>query len=71
MKKDLQTFMYQLRIHADVEVVEMVSKPSNCGNLENLLFFCSQKKMLAIRAGIPKLLARVANREDPGSTLFV
>ena len=25
MKKDLQTFMYQLRIQADVEVVEMVS----------------------------------------------
>ena len=24
MKKDLQTFMYQLRIQADVEVVEMV-----------------------------------------------
>ena len=30
MKKDLATFLYQLRIEAEVEVVEMVSLPSQC-----------------------------------------
>lgn len=29
MKKDLATFLYQLRIEAEVEVVEMVRIPSN------------------------------------------
>lgn len=29
MKKDLKTFLYHLRIEADVEVVEMVSPPNN------------------------------------------
>lgn len=33
MKKDLATFLYQLRIEAEVEVVEMVS-PTYTTNLE-------------------------------------
>lgn len=35
MKKDLAMFLYQLRIEAEVEVVEMVRIPSNTCTLKN------------------------------------
>lgn len=45
MKKDLATFLYQLRIEAEVEVVEMVSTPSNVLNMTKVKmkfrFFCN------------------------------
>lgn len=39
MKKDLATFLYQLRIEAEVEVVEMVS-PTYTTNFEEKEFLC-------------------------------
>lgn len=42
MKKDLATFLYQLRIEAEVEVVEMVRMPSNTNlrKSEEVKMFC-------------------------------
>ena len=34
-------------------------------------FFLFSAKMLVIRTGIHKMLARIANRDDPRSALFV
>lgn len=36
MKKDLQTFLYHLRISAEVEVVEMVREPGTGGRSSHL-----------------------------------
>lgn len=36
MKKDLKTFLYNLRIEADVEVIEMVSSFSNRITVQSL-----------------------------------
>lgn len=36
MKKDLAVFLYHLRLEAEVEVVEMVSRPPPCGPVDTL-----------------------------------
>lgn len=38
MKKDLLTFLYHLRIKAEVEVVEMVRGWSDCGLFFNIRY---------------------------------
>ena len=38
----------------------------NCSKILKIFSFCSQ--MLVIQAGIHKMLARIANREDPDQT---
>ena len=36
----------------------------------NIFLFLFSKKMLVIRAGIHKMLVRIANREDPYQTAY-
>ena len=36
MKQDLAIFLYHLRLEAEVEVVEMVSHPPQCGPVDTL-----------------------------------
>ena len=40
----------------------------NCLKFRKLFSFCSQNNMLAIRAGICKILFRIAIMEDPDQT---
>ena len=42
-----------------------------CSKISNIFLFLFSNKMLFIRAGIHKLLVKVANREDPGQTAFL
>ena len=39
-----------------------------CSKISNTCYFLFSKKMWVIRAGIHKMHARVANREDPDQT---
>ena len=41
---------------------------SKCSKNLNTFLFLFSNKMLAIRAGIHKMLVRIANREDPDQT---
>ena len=39
-----------------------------CSKIWNTLLFLFYNKLVAIRAGINKMLVRIANREDPDQT---
>ena len=39
-----------------------------CSNISNTFLFLFSNKTFVFRAGIQKMLGRVANREDPGQT---
>ena len=39
-----------------------------CSKFSNTLLFPFSNKLVAIRAGINKMLVRIANREDPNQT---
>ena len=39
-----------------------------CSKISNIFLFLFSFKMLLFRAGIPKMLVRIANREDPDQT---
>ena len=41
-----------------------------CSKISNTFLFLLLNKMLVIRAGIHKLLVRIANMEDPDQTAF-
>ena len=41
---------------------------SKCSNISNTFLFLLSNTMLVFRAGIYKMLVRIANREDPDQT---
>ena len=41
---------------------------NKCSKISNTFLFLFSNKMLVIRAGIHKMLFRIANREDPDQT---
>ena len=43
-------------------------KYGKCSKISNTFLFLFLTKMLVIRAGIHKMLIRIANREDPDQT---
>ena len=45
-------------------------KHGKCSKISNTFLFLFSNKMLVIRAGIHKMLVRIANREDPDQTLI-
>ena len=50
------------------DVGECKSKYGKCSKISNNFLFLSPNKMLIFRAGIHKMLVRIANREDPDKT---
>ena len=43
---------------------------TKCSKMLNTFLFLFTNKILVIRAGIHKMLVRIANREDPDQTAF-
>ena len=57
------------RLHCKVKRVTTNNDTTvNALKFQTLLYFCSQLKVLVIRAGIDKILVSIANREDPDQT---
>ena len=52
--------------YSSIAVKEVIC--GKCSKISNSIFFLFSNKMLAIRAGILKMLVRIANREDPDQT---
>ena len=46
----------------------LVIGASNCSEISNIVLSQLANKMLVIRAGIHKILERIANSEDPDQT---
>ena len=47
---------------------ELLMIYGKCSKIPNIFLFLSSNKMLVIRAGIHKMLVRIANREEPDQT---
>ena len=55
MKKDLITFLYQLRIPAEVDVIEMVSQITALISLICVLYACRHYKAVTVLATVNSL----------------
>ena len=56
--------MIELLFH----IVRMNNEQGKCSKISNTFLFLFSNKMLVFRAGIYKMLVRIANREDPDQT---
>ena len=54
--------------NSQAAVLKSISTYCKCSKVSNTFLFLFSNKMLIFRAGIHKMLVRIANREDPDET---